>query len=256
MRLHFREQGDGPPLIILHGLFGSLDNWGYISLRLSEQFRVISVDQRNHGQSPHDPEINYAIMADDLREFMDQQHLASAHVLGHSMGGKTAMQFALTHPERVERLIVVDIAPRRYEPKHDEIFDALLSLDLDRYQTRAEVETALEPKLPDLGVRRFLLKGLARKPAGGFVWKFNLPALQKNYPALTAGLDIKSSFPKPALFIRGSASDYVREEDLGDLRQSFPRAELATIPEASHWVHAEKPEDFLRETLRFLSPII
>ncbi len=252
MRLHFREQGHGPSLIILHGLFGSLENWGFISQQLADDFRVISVDQRNHGQSPHAPEMNYTALARDLCVFMDQQNLASAHLLGHSMGGKAAMQFALLHPERVDRLIVVDMALRAYEPKHDDIFEALSALDLNLYQTRAQVEEALAPRLPDLAVRRFLLKGLTRNPEGGLRWKFNLPVLRENYPGMTTALNAKGSFAMPALFIRGSQSDYIRNEDVPEIQRLFPNADVITIPEASHWVHAEKPDDFLAAARQFL----
>lgn len=253
MRLHFRERGDGPPLIILHGLFGSLENWGHISQQLADSFRVISVDQRNHGQSPHDSTMNYSALTDDLREFMDDLNLTSAHLLGHSMGGKTAMQFALTFPKRVNRLVVVDMAPRGYAPKHELIFAALLALDLKRYETRAQVEEALTPKIPELGVRRFLLKGLAKNAEGAFTWRFNLPTLREHYDKLTATLEVQGTFEKPALFLRGGESDYICEEDQAMIRKLFPNARIATIPGASHWLHAEAPEPFLEVTRKFLS---
>ncbi|MGN6553467.1 MAG: alpha/beta fold hydrolase [Verrucomicrobiota bacterium] len=252
MRLNFREQGQGPTLIILHGLFGSLENWGFISQRLAERFRVISVDQRNHGSSPHDPEMNYSVLAADLLEFMEQQNLASTHLLGHSMGGKTAMHFAIRYPEKVDRLVVVDIAPRAYEPRHEEIFNALLALDLKRYQTRAQVEEALEPTIPELAVRRFLLKGLIRNAENRFQFRFNLPVLHQNYAELSAGPKLAGVFGEPALFVRGDQSDYIRDGDVAEIERFFPRMELATIPEAGHWVHAEKPEPFLKLVGNFL----
>ena len=252
MRLHYREQGRGPALVILHGLFGSLDNWAFISQRLAEHFRVFSIDQRNHGQSPHDPEMNYAVMAEDLREFLEQHELPSAHVLGHSLGGKVAMQFALQHPERVDRLMVADMAPRGYERRHDNIFNALLGLNLEAFQTRAQIESALAPQLPDLAVRRFLLKGLARNDSGKLEWKFNLRTLHESYGLLTSAIEWNGVCKKPALFIRGGKSDYIREDDSADIHRLFPLAKITTIPNASHWLHADAAEEFLQIIEGFL----
>ena len=168
MQLHFRSYGDGEPLIILHGLFGSLDNWHSMSVKLAAPFQVFAVDQRNHGASPHSPEMSYPIMADDLEEFLQSQGLARAYVMGHSMGGKTAMQFALRYPHRVERLVVVDIAPRVYSPLHARILEALLALDLASFKTRKQVEDALASAIPELGTRQFLLKNLTRGAEGHF----------------------------------------------------------------------------------------
>lgn len=185
MQLHYEEIGHGPPLMILHGLFGSLENWHTISRRLAEHLRVIAVDQRNHGRSPHSPEMNYPLMARDLLELMSRLHLGSTSVLGHSMGGKTAMQFALLHPAQVDKLVVVDISPRSYPPRHDYIFEALLGLKLSAFHTRQEMEAALAPAIPDIATRRFLLKNLGRGPTGEFYWKMNLHELCTNYNRLT-----------------------------------------------------------------------
>jgi pimeloyl-ACP methyl ester carboxylesterase len=252
MRLHYREQGRGPALVILHGLFGSLDNWAFVSQRLAKHFRVFSIDQRNHGESPHAAEMNYSVMADDLREFLEQHELPIAHVLGHSLGGKVAMQFALQYPERVDRLIVADMAPRGYERRHDTIFNALLGLNLESFQTRTSIETALAPQLPDLAVRRFLLKGLTRNEAGKLEWKFNLRTLHESYGALTSAIELNAVFEKSALFIRGGRSDYIREEDSADIHRLFPLAKIVTLPTASHWLHADAPEEFLRITEDYL----
>jgi esterase len=252
MRLHYREQGEGPPLVILHGLFGSFENWAYISQQLSDEFRVISVDQRNHGQSPHDPEMNFPALGKDLGDFLDQLQLERANVLGHSLGGKAAMEFALTRPGRAERLIVVDMAPRGYPRKHDRIFEALRSLRLESFHTRGEIEEALEPAIPELAVRRFLLKGLAQRTPGEFSWKFNLPVLHESYDQLTAPLDRGRSCDCPALFIRGADSDYIRAGDEALIRELFPRAEMTTIEGAGHWVHAEQPQVFIDRVKNFL----
>jgi len=156
MQLHFREYGSGHPVIILHGLFGSLNNWATISHRLAAQFHVFAVDQRNHGGSVHSPEMNYDVMASDIRRFMDRHSIASAHVLGHSMGGKSAMQFALVNTDRIDRLVVVDIAPRAYRAAHEHLFRAMLAIDPAQFGTRREIDHALAASIPDTAVRRFL----------------------------------------------------------------------------------------------------
>lgn len=254
MRLHFREYGQGTPLVLLHGLFGSLDNWVGIARNLADRYHVFVVDQRNHGNSPHEPEMNYAVMSEDLREFMKAHGLRSTHLLGHSMGGKTAMTLALSHPEMVSRLVVVDIAPRQYPRKHDYILDALLALDLGAYRTRSEIEQALAPTVPSVALRRFLLKGVRQEPEGGLRWKFNLAALQNNYAELGAAVESSGTFEKPTLFLRGEKSDYVSAEDLPQIQRLFPRVEVVTIPDAGHWLHAEAPEIFLKHVREFLQP--
>ncbi|HYG35839.1 MAG TPA: alpha/beta fold hydrolase [Clostridia bacterium] len=252
MQLHFQTYGQGKPLLILHGLLGSLENWQTAGLKLSTHFQVFAVDQRNHGRSPHTEEMNYSVMAEDLAHLMQAQGLNSAVVLGHSMGGKTAMQFALSYPQRVEKLVVVDIAPRAYAPRHEQIFQALSSLDLSRFQTRKQIEEALAPGIPDLATRQFLLKNLTRDSAGVFVWKNGLQEIHRAYPQLNLPVTSNSVFTKPVLCVRGEESDYVVEEDLGQIRALFPNAQLLTIPAAGHWVHAEKPEAFVQGVLAFL----
>ena len=254
MRLHFREYGRGAPLVILHGLFGCLDNWQSISRRLAARFRVFALDQRNHGHSPHSPEMNYDVMAGDLRDFMVARAIAGAHVLGHSMGGKTAMQFALSFPVMTGRLIVVDIAPRAYEPAHGEILEALLSLDPRSFRTRKEAEAALAPTVPGLSERRFLLKNLARDSAGAFHWKLNLQHILANYPALNAAVRGSIAFPGPTLFVQGERSDYIGDRDLPLIHGLFPRAEVRTLPGAGHWVHTDAPEAFTGLVESFLPP--
>ena len=252
MELHYQTEGDGPPLIILHGLFGSLENWQTIRKRLAHKFQVLAVDQRNHGHSPHSPFISYPLMAEDLFEFMRSHSLGQAHVLGHSMGGKTAMQFALNFPERVARLIVVDIAPRAYPPEHRPLLDALLALDLGAFKSRQQLEQALAPAVPDQSVRRFLLKNVFRKDSGAFHWRMNLRALAHQYAQLTEALSSTSSFAHPTLFVCGENSDYVRPEDLPQIHHFFPQATVRRVTGASHWVHADAPAPFLREVETFL----
>lgn len=252
MQLHFREYGHGEPLIVLHGLFGSLDNWHPLSQQFAERFRVFAVDLRNHGHSPHSDEMNYAVMANDLREFMEAHALSSANVLGHSMGGKTAMQFALSFPDKTRTLLVADMAPRVYPPAHADIFRALLALDLKSFHTRQEIEEALAWEIPQLSLRQFLLKNLTRDEHGGLRWKMNLSGVHQNYPRLNEPLDASQPFNKPALFVRGGKSRYVREQDEPEIRRLFPRAQFVTIPNAGHWIHADAPEIFVRIVMDFL----
>jgi esterase len=253
MQLHYKESGQGRPIILLHGLFGSSDNWHSIALRLAEKFHVFAIDQRNHGQSPHSDMMNYSLMAADVDEFMVSRRIESVHVIGHSMGGKTAMQFALQFPNRVEKLIVADVAPRAYAPAHEKIFAALLALDLPKFQSRPQIEDALAPEIPDLVLRRFLLKNLGRNSDGGFFWKINLRGIAENYSRLRGPVSAPVPFTGPALFIRGGKSNYINPEDEPLIRELFPRSEIQTIPDAGHWIHADQPEEFLKYVLKFLA---
>jgi pimeloyl-ACP methyl ester carboxylesterase len=253
MRLHFRTYGQGRPLIILHGLFGSFDNWHTISTRLASRFRVIAADQRNHGESPHAPEMDFALMAGDLEELMKANGMDQADVLGHSMGGKTAMQFAATYPGRTRRLVVVDIAPKPYPPLHREILDALLGLDLPRFGSRTEIEKALEPQLPDLALRRFLLKNLRRQEDGTHAWKIGLQEINNNYGNLLAGLHWDRPLAQPTLFIKGARSDYILDTDAKAIQGAFADVRIEAIEGAGHWVQADAPEAFSKQVLQFLA---
>ena len=255
MQLHYKESGRGRAVILLRGLFGSSDNWHHIALRLAESFHVFAIDQRNHGQSPHSDLMNYPLMAADLDEFMAARGLESAAVIGHSMGGKTAMQFALQFPQRVEKLIVADMAPRAYAPAHEKIFAAQLALDLKSFSTRQQIEDALAPEIPDLVLRRFLLKNLGRNAAGEFFWKINLGGLADNYPRLREPVAHPRPFAGRTLFIRGEKSDYIRPADESLICELFPQGEIKVIAGASHWVHADKPDEFLRLVLNFLRAV-
>jgi len=253
MELHFRTLGEGPPLIILHGLLGSLHNWLPLGRKFAERFKVFAVDQRNHGLSPHSPEFGYDHMARDLHELMSAQGLTSAHLLGHSMGGKTAMQFALLYPDQVGKLIVVDISPREHVPRQSGTLQSLLALDLNKFHHRDEMDAALAASVPDEELRQFLLTNVARGKTGAFHWKANLSAIWENRRLLGAALEAERPCLKPALFLRGGKSDYVADADLALIRRLFPQAVLETIPEAGHWVHADEPEKFFAAVIRFLA---
>jgi esterase len=248
MKLHYDVRGDGPPVLILHGLFGSHQNWLPMARELSGGFRVFTVDLRNHGQSPHHAEASYELMAGDVRRLMQGLGLTSVHLVGHSLGGKVAMQLALTHPTAVSRLVVVDISPRAHRSLHDELFVALRHLDLDRVHSRTQADELLATAIPHRPTRHFLLTNLVRQPQGGWHWRVNLEALQANREQLTGALQ-GGPFTGPTLFIRGERSDYVAAGELGEIRRLFTRAELVTIPEAGHWVHVDAPRA-LEEALR------
>jgi esterase len=253
MQLNFKSLGQGRPLVLLHGLFGSLDNWLGVTPKLAQHFQLFLPDLRNHGASPHSPEMNYPAMAADLAEFFDAQKLDAANLLGHSLGGKVAMQFASQFPHRVEKLIVVDIDPRAYPHEHDVIFAALLSLDLKKFQNRKEVEDTLAPAIPDLTLRRFLLKNLRHTSDSALEWRIPLNAIFENYPKLCRPLPAKEPFSKPTLFIRGGQSPYIDDADYPLIHQFFPAATIETIPQAHHWVHADAPNEFVRLILEFLN---
>lgn len=252
MQLHYQSYGQGRPLVILHGLFGSSTNWNSMSKLLAERYRVLAVDQRNHGGSPHSDEFSYALLAEDLHAFVQQHELGAVYVLGHSLGGKTAMEYALRYPAEIARLVVVDIAPRAYPPHHDEIFDALCHLDLRAYTSRSALDAALAERLPDAVTRQFLLTNAARDEQGGFRWKLNLAALERNYDQITVEIAGGRSFDRPTLFVRGERSDYVQPADEPAIRALFPQAAIATVAGAAHWVHAEAPAEFARVVREFL----
>jgi esterase len=249
--LHHRILGEGPALIILHGLFGSLNNWQTLARRFAAGRAVHLLDQRNHGRSPHDARHDYALLGADLLEYMDQQGLRDATLLGHSMGGKVAMQAALVAPGRVDRLIVVDIAPRAYDPAHDDLMEALASLDLSSCATREEADARL--LVPDATVRQFLLTNLKRDDAGRLGWRMNLPALREQYPHLLQAVTGPAPYPGPALFVAGGTSAYIQSGDEAGIRALFPLARIVTIQGAGHWVHAARPEEFAREVEHFLA---
>lgn len=251
MELYFREFGAGEPVIILHGLFGFSDNWQTIAKSLASQYLVITPDLRNHGRSPHLSSHTYEEMAEDLRLFMENHWMHSAVLIGHSMGGKVAMQMALNHPDMVEKLVVVDIAPGKAADNHSGIFEALLGIDLSVMQARADIESYLVSRIPDMGTRQFLLKNITRNDDGKFAWKMNLPVLWRHFPDILDAVT-GEPFDKPALFVRGDRSDYIKDADTALIMTLFPQAEITTIPNAGHWVHADKPNELTAVISEFL----
>lgn len=249
MELFYREEGKGFPVIILHGLFGMSDNWMTIARRLSENYRCIVVDLRNHGNSPASDVWNYKVMADDLNELAEKLSLDKFHLVGHSMGGKVAMEFVHSFPEKVEKLVVVDIAPKAYPVHHQHIIDALYKVDLNVLKSRQDAEELLAKELEDAGTRQFLLKSLARS-ADGFYWKFNLDVISRNIKNIGEKTD-ESSVETPALFIKGSKSGYITSEDSRPIREQFKNSAIVSIKGSGHWVHAEKPEEFLATLIKY-----
>jgi esterase len=253
MKLHFRELGAGKPLIILHGLFGFLDNWQTLAKYFAQHYRVYLVDLRNHGRSPHSADFNYQVMAADLLEFLDEHQLQAPAIMGHSMGGKVAMHFALAHADRLSQLIVVDMAPKSYPPHHQDILAGLKAVDLQAVSTRGEVDEVLARHIPEEGVRQFLAKNLYRQEDNSFAWRMNLPVIEEKIEEVGQETTAGAPFTKPALFIRGANSRYIKpEQDLALIQKLFPAATLETIADAGHWVHAEKPRELFDLVVRFL----
>lgn len=251
MELNFKKLGNGEPLIILHGLFGSLDNWLTLAKKLSEQFEVFLVDARNHGQSPHKETFNYDVMADDLYGFMMQHNIIDPIVLGHSMGGKTAMQFAMNYPTQLKKLIVADIAPKAYPVHHTSIINGMLSLNFDVITSRKEADAELSKHIQDPSTRQFILKNLYWVEKEKLAWRFNLNVINRDIEIIGQGIENIKPFEKPTLFVRGTKSNYITEKDYTQITTIFTNAAIKSI-DSGHWVHAEKPQEFFALLSSFL----
>jgi pimeloyl-ACP methyl ester carboxylesterase len=251
--LFHKEYGDGHPLIILHGLLGASGNWHTLSRNVfSDHFRVLAVDQRNHGRSFHADRHDYSVMAEDLWHFLGELRIDSTYLMGHSMGGKTAMYAALAFPKRIDKLIVVDMAPKPYPPHHASIIEALHNLDPSTYDDRSAIDRALAESVPSDRMRQFLLKNLDYD-GEQYTWKMNLDAIAAHYDKINQGVDTDRTYDKPTLFIRGETSDYIADDDEPAIRANFPQAEIVTINGAGHWVHADAPEAFAETVMDFLT---
>jgi esterase len=254
VKLIHKIYGTGQPVIIMHGLFGMGDNWRTIARMLEDQCQSIVVDMRNHGRSPHDPEMNFQVMADDILELMDDLGLDQATLLGHSMGGKVAMHIALHHPDRISRLIVADIAPKLYPPHHTAVIEAISSIDFNSMQDRSDIENTMAAYLGnDQSTIQFLMKNISRDAEGRLEWKANMPVIISAYQHLMETIGETGTFPGPTLFIRGQKSRYIQDEDLPMIAELFPHYRLETIPGAGHWVHADAPTAFAEAVSRFLA---
>ena len=258
VELNGRITGEGRPLILLHGLFGSADNLGAVARGLEDGWQIHALDLRNHGGSPHADTMDYPSMAEDVLAYMDRQGLDKAAVLGHSMGGKVAMQLALTAGERIERIIVADIAPVTYKPRHDAILEGLTSVDLQAVKSRKDADGQLAEQVEMPAVRQFLLKNLERVPKEEqqegqpvFRWRLNLPVIERCYGNLAAAPE-GESYSGPVLFLKGADSAYIQEKHRETINALFPAAQVKIIQGTGHWLHAEKTETFVALCRRFL----
>lgn len=251
MELNYREMGEGQPMLILHGLLGSADNWQTLGKKLAEDFHVFLVDLRGHGRSPHDEDLSYEALAGDIHELFRSRGLSSGILIGHSMGGKVAMRFAQTWPDLLDKLVVADMAPKAYPVHHEGILDAMESIDLDAMKSRGQADKALAEQIPAWGERQFLLKNLYWKEKGRLGWKADLQAIRKNMNEIVKPLT-DQKVTVPTLFMRGENSDYIRDADKSAIREQFNQVRFATIRGSGHWIHAEAPEQFLATLLGFL----
>ena len=248
-----RIEGTGKPLLIIHGFLGMSDNWkSYSSLYVAEGFQVHILDLRNHGKSFHSDEFNYDVMSNDVLEYCNFHNLDRVSIIGHSMGGKVAMLFATTYPERVDKLVVADIGPKYYAPHHQDIFAGLNAVDFSTKPDRTSVEETLYPFIPDFGTRQFIMKNLYWIEPGQLAFRFNLKVFNENIEVIGTKLPEDALFENPTLFIRGGNSKYILDSDLPQIEKHFPKYQLATIPNVGHWLHAENPKLFFEETSKFL----
>ena len=251
--LHSTIKGEGKPLLILHGYFGMSDNWKTIGNQFAEDYQVHLIDQRNHGRSFHEDEFNYEVLVEDLHAYIQHYQLEVVNIIGHSMGGKTAMLFAVSYPDLVDKLIVVDISPRMYQPHHNAILAGLNSIDFSVENTRTLVDKKLSALIPDFGVRQFLLKNVYWKEKGKLAFRFNLESLTDNNPEVGEALPSFTVFEKDTLFLKGSKSDYITQDEEPIIEAHFPNSKIVEIKNAGHWLHAENPKDFYAEVSEFLS---
>jgi esterase len=253
MKLAFRKLGNGKPLFILHGLFGSADNWQTLGKYFAEYFTVYFIDQRNHGQSPHSGEWSYEVMSEDIRELVEDEGLNKIMLLGHSMGGKTAMHFAVRYPEKVEKLVVVDIGPKKYPITNQFVIDAIDRFDPQKVKSRKEADEAMSHFIEEQGVRQFLLKNLYWDENQKLQWKFNYDVIKENISRVSDATPMpEKPLDIPVLFVKGEKSDYIFPSDIKLMTAMFPMAKLVVIPGAGHWVHADNPQEFFKVVTEFL----
>lgn len=250
MELFYKTLGEGDPLFIIHGLFGSSDNWYSLGKRFSENFKVYLIDMRNHGKSPHDDIHTYKSMADDLLELVYEEQLTYVNLIGHSMGGKVVMKFAEDHENFVEKMIVADMGIKEYKPHHDLVLEALNAFIDSDINTRKEARTLITSIVKDEGVAMFLSKNLFWKEPGVLDWKMNVPVLERSMPNILEALPHKE-IESETMFLKGGKSNYIQEGDFEDIQKIFPNSILREIPDAGHWLHAEEPDIFYDECYNF-----
>jgi pimeloyl-ACP methyl ester carboxylesterase len=245
MKLYCRQIGNGRPLVILNGLFGMSDNWLTIAKQLSNRYHCFILDMRNHGRSPKSKDLNYDDMVEDIYEFLTDFEIRTASFIGHSMGGTVAMKFALEYAHRVNKLVIVDIAPKSYPALHQDILAGLKSIPVNNIISRKEANEYLKKYVSSGKTRQFLLKNLYRKEDNSYAWRINLEAIYNHAPDIGLGISTTNMYEEPTLFIRGEKSEYILPADQPQIMNLFPKATIIEISGASHWVHAEKPDEFL-----------
>lgn len=252
--LHSKILGQGQPLVILHGFLGMSDNWKTLGNQYAAQgFEVHLVDQRNHGKSFHSEDFDYDTMSNDLVHYLNYKELEQAVVIGHSMGGKTAMQLATTHPTRIAKLLVADISPKFYPPHHQPIIDALGHLDFEQISSRKEADEVLSAHLSEFGIRQFLLKNLYWVEPGKLGLRFNYAVLRNKMDEIGENIGATALYEGPTLFLRGDRSEYILPNDFPEIKRHFPNSDVETIDNAGHWLHAENPKQFFEKSLLFLN---
>ena len=252
--LHSKILGKGRPFLILHGFLGMSDNWKTLGAKFSEQgFEVHLIDQRNHGKSFHSNHFDYSFLSEDLKQYTDHYGLRDVILLGHSMGGKTAMQFSCSYPTLIKKLIVADIAPKFYPPHHQYIVDALSALDLEQIASRSEADKALSIHIPEFGIRQFLLKNLYWVAQGKLGFRFHLEVLKNSMEEIGDTLGPMEHYDGETLFLRGDRSEYIANTDTALILKHFPKATVETVPNAGHWLHAENPLAFFIKAMDFLN---
>lgn len=253
MTLYSKIEGQGRPFLILHGFLGMSDNWKTLGTRYAENgFEVHMLDLRNHGRSFHSDDFSYEAMAEDIANYCDEHKLEKINLMGHSMGGKVAMFFAVAHPDKVDKLIIADIGVKYYRPHHQDILGALNAVDFSDNPSREDIDKTMEPLVPDFGTRQFLMKSLYRKTATQLAFRFNLEVFNKKIEQVGEALPEAARYEKPVLFLKGANSNYINNQDYENIRTHFPNAEFETIKNAGHWLHAENPNDFFDVTYTFL----
>ena len=251
--LHSKIIGQGKPLLILHGLLGMGDNWITLGRQYAERgFEVHLVDQRNHGKSFHDEDMSYEDLTEDLYHYVQAHEIEQFDLIGHSMGGKTAMSFAIQYPELLHKIIIVDIAPKAYPPHHYFIFDTIKKIDLNKFSSRQQIEEFVMQYINSPAIVKFILKNLARDENKAFVWKANMSVLSESLEEIGEALPPMQVSRVPALFVKAVNSPYILPKDFSLIRAHFPNADIVTISQSGHWVHAEKPVVFFEKTLNFL----
>jgi esterase len=256
MELNYKSYGTGEPLLVLHGLWGMLDNWVSFAKSISSEYEVFLIDLRNHGKSAHSPEHNYYVMARDIYEFLEEQNIFSVNILGHSMGGKVALQFAVFFPGYVRKLVVADIFPKKYDAdvsyEHFKILEAIEFINHHKFSNRTDAEIAVTQIIADQKIAMLLFKNLTYIEPELIGWKFNSNALPNNFALLSENIEISHPIKAPVLFLKGEKSNYITTEDIQNLPHFFPNGIIEIIPKAGHWLHTDQPTIFRERVIEFL----